>query len=143
MQTLSRKKVGFTNSIYAVAFDMALQLSKLSEYFSQGESESLHHKLIHYSTNVCTKLAEAWYNRNDEQIFMEKLDKATLYISETQNQIEFAVNKGYLDTDTGTVFNEGYNKMLDKIVDVIKDPNNNHLLSSKDWAAALNCSESQ
>ena len=132
METLSRKKVGFTNSIYAVAFDMALQLSKLSEYFPQDESKSLHHKLIHYSTNVCTKLAEAWHNRNDEQIFMEKFDKATLYISETQNQIEFAVNKGYLDTDTGTVFNEGYNKMLDKIVDVIKDPNHNHLLSSKD-----------
>ncbi|GAI24361.1 unnamed protein product, partial [marine sediment metagenome] len=82
-------------------------------------------------------------NRSDEQTFMEKLDKATLYISETQNQIEFAVDKGYLDTDTGTTLHEEYNKILDKIVDVIKDPNNHKDFYKKDWAAALNCSESQ
>jgi four helix bundle protein len=143
MQTLSDKKLDFTKSIYSIAFDMALQLSKLSEYFPQGGSKLLHHKLIHYSTNVCTKLAEAWHNRNDEQIFMEKLDKATLYISETQNQIEFAVNKGYLDTDTGTALYEEYNQILDKIAEVIKDPNNHKDFYKKDWAAELKYPESQ
>ncbi|MBA7546907.1 hypothetical protein ES705_39308 [subsurface metagenome] len=133
----------FTKNIYSIAFEIGLRLCKLSEYFPHEGSKLLHHKIIQYSSGVCSELVEAWQNRNDEQIFMERLDKATLYISETLNQIDFAVNKGYLDTDTGTVFNEGYNKMLDKIAEVIKDPNNNHLLFTKDWAAALKYPESQ
>ena len=142
MQTLSRKKIDFTKNIYSMAFDMALRLSKLSECFSQEESKSSRDKIIQFSSGVCSKLVDAWHNRNDEQTFMEKLDKATLYISETLNQIEFAVDKGYLDTDTGTALHEEYNKILSKIAEVIKDPNNHHLFFGKDWATTLKYSES-
>ena len=137
MQTLSDKKLDFTKNIYSIAFEMGLRLCKLSEYFPHEGSKLLHHKIIQYSSGVCSELVEAWQNRNDEQIFMERLDKATLYISETQNQIDFAVNKGYIDTDTGTALYEEYNQILDKIADVIKDPNNHKDFNKKDWAAAF------
>ena len=137
MQTSSDKKLDFTKNIYSIAFEIGLRLCKLSEYFPHEGSKLLHHKIIQYSSGVCSELVEAWQNRNDEQIFMERLDKATLYISETLNQIDFAVNKGYIDTDTGTALYEEYNQILDKIVDVIKDPNNHKDFYKKDWAAAF------
>ena len=137
MQTLSDKKLDFTKNIYSIAFEIGLRLCKLSEYFPHEGSKLLHHKIIQYSSGVCSELVEAWQNRNDEQIFMERLDKATLYISETLNQIDFAVNKGYIDTDTGTALYEEYNQILDKIAEVIKDPNNHKDFNKKDWAAAF------
>ena len=137
MQTLSDKKLDFTKNIYSIAFEIELRLCKLSEYFPHEGSKLLHHKIIQYSSGVCSELVEAWQNRNDEQIFMERLDKATLYISETLNQIDFAVNKGYIDTDTGTALYEEYNQILDKIAEVIKDPNNHKDFYKKDWAAAF------
>ena len=137
MQTLSDKKLDFTKNIYSIAFEIGLRLCKLSEYFPHEGSKLLHHKIIQYSSGVCSELVEAWQNRNDEQIFMERLDKATLYISETLNQIDFAVDKGYLDTDTGTALYEEYNQILDKIAEVIKDPNNHKDFNKKDWAAAF------
>ena len=143
MQTLSDKKLDFTKNIYSIAFEIGSRLCKLSEYFPHEGSKLLHHKIIQYSSGVCSELVEAWQNRNDEQIFMERLDKATLYISETLNQIDFAVNKGYIDTDTGTALYEEYNQILDKIAEVIKDPNNHKDFNKKDWAAALNYPESQ
>ena len=137
MKTLSDKKLDFTKNIYSIAFEIGLRLCKLSEYFPHEGSKLLHHKIIQYSSGVCSELVEAWQNRNDEQIFMERLDKATLYISETLNQIDFAVDKGYLDTDTGTALYEEYNQILDKIAEVIKDPNNHKDFNKKDWAAAF------
>ena len=137
MQTLSDKKLDFTKNIYSIAFEIGLRLCKLSEYFPHEGSKLLHHKIIQYSSGVCSELVEAWQNRNDEQIFMERLDKATLYISETLNQIDFAVNKGYIDTDTGTALYEEYNQILDKIAEVIKDPNNHKDFYKKNWAAAF------
>lgn len=110
-------------NIYSMAFEAALKLFELSRLVPHDGPGSLHNKIIQSSAAVCSHLTDAWQNRDKKELFLAKLDQATIDISETQIEIESAVNCGYLDAELGKQLCDKYNQLLYKIVEVIKEPN--------------------
>lgn len=109
-------------SVYSMAFEAALRIFELSQGFPRGGPKSLHTLIIQHSSAVCENLTVAWQNRENGNVFVEKLNEAALNASEAQNQVEFAVNAGIIIPDEGKKLNDTYESIIEKITGMIKDP---------------------
>ena len=108
-------------SIYSMAFESALTIFELSVRFPKDGQDSLHNRVIKSSSGVCSHLLGAWQNRDNNRIFHARLDKASIDISDTQSQIEEAVEAKLLDKKSAMDLFEVYDRIIDRIVTTIKD----------------------
>ena len=108
-------------NIYSMAFESALRIFELSVRFPRDGQDSLHNRVIKSSSRVCSKLLGAWQNRDNNRIFHSRLDQASIDISDTQSQIEEAVNAKLLDKKLAMDLLEAYDRIIDGIATTIKD----------------------
>ncbi|WP_139295237.1 four helix bundle protein, partial [Planktothrix tepida] len=87
--------------VYQLSFQGAMQIFKVSQRFPIEERYSLTDQIRRSSRSVCANLAEAWRKRRYEAAFIAKLNDSEAEASETQVWIKFAVQCGYLNTQTG------------------------------------------
>jgi four helix bundle protein len=106
-------------NVYSMATQVALHIFELSRAFPHGGSESIRSKLIQASGNVCSRLSDAWQNRNTRNIHIEKLNQATEKATATLNLIQEALDYNFLDPRIAGLLNKNYQEILDKISDMI------------------------
>ena len=106
--------------VYRLAFKAAMQIFEASKRFPTEERFALTDQIRRSSRFVCANLGEAWRKRRYKAAFIAKLSDSEAEAAETQIWLEFAVNCGYLDRDTGKALYQTYNQILGKLVSMIK-----------------------
>lgn len=68
------------------------------------------------SRSVCANIAEAWRKRRYPKHFISKLSDADAEAAETQTWLDFALDCGYVDTETRNELNEQYEMIIGGLV---------------------------
>jgi four helix bundle protein len=108
--------------VYQLAFAAAMRIFELSKTFPPEEKFSLTDQIRRASRSVCSNTSEAWRKRRYEGAFVLKLSDAEGEAAETQTWIEFSVRCGYLKVETGRELYAAYNRILGKLVNMIRNP---------------------
>lgn len=84
---------------YKKAFELAMEIYKLSNSFPKEEKYSLTDQIRRSSRSVCANIAEATRKRRYEKHFISKLTDSDAENSETQVWLEFCYSCEYIDKD--------------------------------------------
>ena len=99
-----------------------MEIFELSKGFPREETFSLTDQIRRSSRSVCANLGEAWRRRRYRAAFLSKLNDSEVEATETQVWLEFAVKCGYLEGATGRELYATYDKILGKLVSMIRRP---------------------
>src|SRR5215471_14318216 len=108
--------------VYKKAFQVAMDIFRLSKAFPKEETYSLTDQIRRSSRSVCANLAEAWRKRRYQAAFIAKLSDAEAEVAETQVWLEFAVKCDYIDRQLARALYERYERALGTIVGMINHP---------------------
>ena len=108
--------------VYQLAYDLAMEIFRLSKRFPREEIYSLTDQIRKSSRSVCANLAEAWRRRRYIAAFDAKIDDSEGEAAETQVWIEFALGCNYLDRATAKELYQEYEEIIALLVSMI----NNH-----------------
>jgi four helix bundle protein len=108
--------------VYQLSFELAQKIFFKSKSFPIEERYSLTDQIRRSSRSICANLAEAWRKRRYEASFISKLSDAEAEAAETQVWLEFSVQCGYLQAESGKKLAEYYDQVLGKLVRMINDP---------------------
>ena len=108
--------------VYQIAFDAAMKIFELTKRFPREETFSLTDQIRRSSRSVCANLGEAWRRRRYQAAFVSKLNDCEAEATETQVWLEFAVKCGYLETAVGRELYATYDRILGKLVTMIRHP---------------------
>jgi four helix bundle protein len=84
-------------TVYARAYDLAMEVFRLSKGFPAEERYALTSQIRRSSRSICMNLREAWAKRRYEAAFVAKLTDCDGENSETDTSIDFAFDCGYID----------------------------------------------
>jgi four helix bundle protein len=108
--------------VYQLAMDNALRIFEVSKLFPKEERYSLTDQTRRSSRSVCANIAEAWRKRRYPNAFVSKLSDADAEAAETQVWIEFAVKCGYLVKNLADEFDQAYDQVQGKLVNMLRRP---------------------
>jgi four helix bundle protein len=108
--------------VFKRAFTTAMEVFQASKGFPKDETYSLTDQVRRSSRSVCANIVEAWRKRRYEAAFISKLSDAETEAAETQLWLQFAVNCGYLDRDTGAAFYRSYDAVITTLVGMMNHP---------------------
>lgn len=105
--------------VYQKAFDVSMEIFRLSKNFPKDEKYSLTDQIRRSSRAVCANLAEAWRKRRYPAHFASKISDAEAEAAETQVWIEFAVACEYLEREPSRVLYKRYDEILATFVGMV------------------------
>ena len=108
--------------VYQAAFEMAMEVFRLSQAFPKEEAFSLTNQIRRSSRSVCANIAEAWRKRRSEAHFISTLTISEAEAAETQVWLQFAVECNYLASDLARPLYHRYDEILAQIVHLIQNP---------------------
>jgi len=108
--------------VYQLAFDVAMEIFRLTKEFPREEVYSLTDQIRRSSRSVCANIAEAWRRRRYEGSFVHRLNDSEVEAAETQTWLEFAVKCDYLDAEIARSLYKEYDCILGKLVVMIRHP---------------------
>jgi four helix bundle protein len=108
--------------VYQLAMDNAMRIFEVSKLFPKEERYSLTDQIRRSSRSVCANIAEAWRKRRYPNAFVSKLSDADAEAAETQVWIEFAVKCGCLAKNLADEFDQAYDQVLGKLVNMLRRP---------------------
>ena len=76
--------------VYQMAYDLALDIHKITNSFPKEEKYSITDQIRRSSRSVVANLAEAWKKRNYEKAFISKLTDCTGEAGETEVWLDFS-----------------------------------------------------
>ena len=85
--------------VYKVAYDLAMEIFKISRAWPKEEKYSLTDQIRRSSRSVCANLREAWAKRRYEANFISKLTDCDGENSETDTWLDLSRDCGYLDDE--------------------------------------------
>ena len=88
--------------VYKKAFQVAMEIYKLSKNFPKEEKFSLTDQIRRSSRSVCANIAEAYRKRMYVRHFISKLTDSDAENSETLVWLDFALECNYLEKETHT-----------------------------------------
>jgi len=83
-------------TVYKKAYDLSMQIFKVSKTFPPEEKYALTSQIRRSSRSICTNLREAWAKRRYEAHFVSKLTDCDGENSETDSSLDFARDCGYI-----------------------------------------------
>ena len=84
-------------TVYKKAFQLAMEIFKISKSFPKEETYSLTDQIRRSSRSVCSCIGEAYRKRQYEAHFVSKTSDADMENSETQVWLDFAYACKYID----------------------------------------------
>lgn len=84
---------------YQKAFDLAMEVYKLTKKFPSDEKYSLTDQVRRSSRSVCANFVEAYKRRRYKDYFISKLNDAETENAETQGWLDFSLACGYIDSE--------------------------------------------
>jgi len=97
--------------VYKKAFDLAMDIFRLTQSFPKDEIYSLARQIRRSSRSVCSNLAEGYRKRLYEAHFISKISDADMENSEAQVWLDFALACEYITQEI-------YEDLLDKSEEV-------------------------
>src|SRR6266699_3677381 len=82
--------------IYKLAYDLAMEIFRLTKKFPSDEKYALTSQIRRSSRSICLNLREAWAKRRYEAHFVSKLTDCDGENSETDSALDFAMDCGYI-----------------------------------------------
>lgn len=82
--------------VYRMAFDLAMEIFRLSKGFPPEEKFALTSQIRRSSRSICLNLREAWAKRRYEAHFVSKLTDCDGENGETDSSLDFAFQCGYI-----------------------------------------------
>jgi four helix bundle protein len=98
--------------VYQKAFELAMNIFKITKCFPMEERYSLVDQIRRSSRSVCANLAEAWRKRKYVAVFKNKMTDAMQEASETQCWLEFAMACEYISRDLFDKFDDECEKII-------------------------------
>ena len=86
-------------TVYAKAYDLAMQIFEISKRFPKDEAYSLTSQIRRSSRSVCMNLREAWAKRRYVSHFVSKLTDCDGDNGETDTSLDFARDCQYITAD--------------------------------------------
>lgn len=108
--------------VYKLAYRLAMEIFHLSKQFPIEERYSLTSQIRRSSRSVATNISEAFRKRRYEKAFVAKLSDAEGEAAETQTWLDFARDCGYIEPIICEKYNQEYEYVLGKIVNMINSP---------------------
>jgi len=108
--------------VYKTAYDLAVEIFKISKTWPPEERYSLTDQIRRSSRSVCSNLREAWAKRRYEAHFISKLTDSDGENSETDTWLDFARDCGYLSTGDHDCLTEKCGKVGVMIGSMLKNP---------------------
>ena len=93
--------------VYKLAFQVAVEIYKLSSKFPKNETYSLTDQIRRSSRSVCANTAEAFRKRKYPKHFVSKLSDSEAEAAETQVWLDFALEFGYIEGFAAKSFGVG------------------------------------
>lgn len=87
-------------TVYKKAFELAMEIFKMTKEFPKEERYSLTDQIRRSSRAVCSCVAEAYRKRNYQAYFVSKSSDADMENSETQSWLDFSYACNYVDETT-------------------------------------------
>ena len=88
--------------VYKKAFEMAMEIYRISKSFPPDEKYSLTDQVRRSSRAICSNLAESYRKRQYKAHFLSKISDADMENSETGVWIDFALHCNYITIDLHT-----------------------------------------
>ncbi len=107
---------------YKIAFDLAIEIFKMSKCFPVEEKYSLTDQIRRSSRSVCANLAEAFRKRKYPKSFVAKLSDAEAEAAETQVWLDFSLACQYINKKRYQDIYEKYNQVIGKLVTMSLSP---------------------
>ncbi len=109
--------------VYQLAFEVAMQIFKLTKDFPIEETYSLTDQIRRSSRSVCANIAEAFRRRRYPKSFINKLSESEAEAAETQNWLSFAFKCGYLNEGFTNQLSKEYDNIIGMLVRMQQQPN--------------------
>jgi len=104
--------VGFRDlRVYQLAFELAMEIFRLSKSFPIEERFSLTDQIRRSSRNVSANIAEGYRKKQYPKMFVSKMADADGEATETQVWVDFATNCGYFSTVQQAQLKSGYEEI--------------------------------
>jgi four helix bundle protein len=103
-------------NVYRSGFHLSMEIFRLTQSFPVEEKYSLTDQVRRSSRSVCSNIAEAWRKRRYEAAFVAKLSDSEAEAAETQTWVEFTVECGYTERETGRELYRGYESIICTLV---------------------------
>ncbi|MCD4665984.1 MAG: four helix bundle protein [Bacteroidales bacterium] len=97
-------------TVYRKAFDLAMEIFKISKRFPKEETYSLTDQIRRSSRSVCANVAEGYRKRRYQKHFISKTSDSDSENAETQVWLQFSIACEYI---TKEIFEELNNKSLE------------------------------
>src|SRR6266446_512462 len=92
--------------IYKLAYDLAMEIFRLTKKFPSDEKYALTSQIRRSSRSICLNLREAWAKRRYEAHFVSKLTDCDGENSETDSSLDFARDCRYITSEKHAFFVE-------------------------------------
>jgi four helix bundle protein len=108
--------------VYKLAFQIAVEIYKMSKSFPKEETYSLTDQIRRSSRSVCANLAEAFRKRKYPKHFVSKLTDSESEAAETQVWLDFALEFSYIDEETHVRLDSSCNSVIGMLVTMSNQP---------------------
>jgi four helix bundle protein len=98
-------------SVYQLAFELAMEIFRLSKSFPQEERFSLTDQIRRSSRSVAANVAEGYRKKQYPKMFVNKMADADGEATETQVWIDFATDCGYFSPSNQARLKSGYEEV--------------------------------
>ncbi|MFC1525072.1 four helix bundle protein [Planctomycetota bacterium] len=101
--------------VYSMAYQLAMDIFKLTRSFPREEKYSLIGQILSSSRSVAANIVEGWSKRRYANVFKRQLNDALGSATETQTWLDFARDCGYLESPKHKELYNNYDKLGGKI----------------------------
>ena len=97
--------------VYKKAYELALEIHKLTNEFPKEERYSLCDQIRRSSRSVCANLAEAYRRRRYKNYFISKLNDCDSENAETQVWLDFSKDLNYITAEKWQILSQKNNEI--------------------------------
>lgn len=108
--------------VYQKAFELAMEIFKLTKEFPKEEIYSLTDQIRRSSRSVRSNIAEAFRRRKYPKSFSSKLNESEAEAAETQNWLDFSLKCGYIKSEIHLKLDKEYDNIIGMLVNMQKHP---------------------
>lgn len=108
--------------VYQLAYDLAMEIFRLSKRFPREEIYSLTDQIRRSSRSVAANIAEGFRKRRYPNHFVSKLTDCDAEATETQVWIDFAFDCGYLSLENHEHLTQGYEEVGKMLFGMMAEP---------------------
>ena len=108
--------------VYQKAYDLAMQIFRLTKTFPKEEKYSLTDQIRRSSRSITSNIAESWAKKMYVKAFVNKLSDSLAEEYETEVWLDFSRDCVYISTDQHNSIMTGYNEVRKMLISMINNP---------------------